>query len=212
LNSIVSLQDADGTIDEEQVRQRTLQLCGDVTVKFQDEVLKFLANGVAVAECGEDMFRYSRLAKNGTEWHECFHRILEFLVDEKTRKNAYKRYRRKFGQSLTDKEITEKAANEFWWFVENRPTISWRGVFSKDVLQNLKHWYDFFTKIGSYGLYKLYKNAAAGKYANAKITEEARQRWRELTKNTDGVLYSTFSANGINFEYIKNNNEYQAVL
>jgi hypothetical protein len=81
------------------------------------------------------MIRLSKRAKRGTEYHEAFHRILELLIPDKQREKAYKEYRKKFGQDLSDNDITEKAADEFWWYKENKPMrfkLSW----------NLKNMYD----------------------------------------------------------------------
>ena len=210
--STVQLQEADSTIDEQEARERIREIVGDVYVPdFEDEVLKVLSNGVVVGACYENMIKLSRMAKRGTEYHEAFHRVLELLVDEKTRNKAYKKYRAKFGKNLTDIEIAERAADEFWWFKDNKPArkFSWNLL---EMLKILRAWYKFFTKIGSYTLYKLYKDAASGKYKNSKPTAEAKARWQALTKENGGFLASTYIKDGIEYKSVMNRKEYEAVV
>jgi len=137
------------------------------------------------------MIRLSKRAKRGTEYHEAFHRVLELLVDTDTREKAYKSYRKRFGQNLTDLQVAERAADEFWWFMENKPKYKFSDGLLK-LFTFLKAWYKFYTKIGSYNLYRLYNSAACGKYKNVKPTNEAIQRWRKLTAENGGYLASTY--------------------
>ena len=211
LTSTVPEQDADGTINEEQARQRIKEIVGDVYVPdFEDEVLDILPDGLVVAACHEDMIRISKMAKRGTEYHEAFHRVLELLVSEKTRQRAYKAYRRKFGKDLTDIQIAERAADEFWWFKENKP-IKKFSFNLKELIDIMKAWYRFFTKIGSFELYWLYRSAANGKYKNRKPTDEARARFKKLTAER-GYLASTYVKNGVKYEHVMNSKEYDAVV
>ena len=135
--------------------------------------------------------KFSRKAKKGVEYHEAFHRILELLVDTKTREKAYARYRKKYGENLTDRQIAEKAADEFWWYKKNAPTKMWSWNF-KELLNIAKGWYNVFTNVGSFRLMKLYRSATLGKFRNAKINPESIARWKKLTKETKGFLPYTY--------------------
>ena len=212
LFSTCSIQDADGTINEEEAKQRIRDIVGDIKIpSFEETVLKNLTVGVVVGQCYENMIRLSKRAKRGTEYHEAFHRVLELLVDTDTREKAYKSYRKRFGQNLTDLQVAERAADEFWWFMENKPKYKFSDGLLK-LFTFLKAWYKFYTKIGSYNLYRLYNSAACGKYKNVKPTNEAIQRWRKLTAENGGYLASTYQLNGRSYKHIMNNEQYEATL
>ena len=211
LTSTVPEQDADGTINEEEARARIREIVGDVYVpEFEDKVLDILPDGLVVAACHEDMIRISRMAKRGTEYHEAFHRVLELLVSDRTRERAYAAYRKKFGKDLTDIQIAERAADEFWWFKENRPAKKFSFNF-KELIDIIKAWYRFFTKIGSFELYWLYRSAAKGKYKNRKPTDSTRARFKKLAAER-GYLASTYVKNGVKYEHVMNSKEYEAVV
>lgn len=198
-------------IDEQEARDRIRAIVGDVPVEFEDEVLATVRNGRVVGQCYKDFIKLSHKARRGTEYHEAFHRVLELLIDEKLRNKAYKQYRKKFGKNLTDQEIAERAADEFWWYKENKPIKKWSWNF-KELLQIIKNWYDFFTKVGSFTLWRLYSNASKGAYAKNRPTKEALARWKSLTKENGGFLASTFEFNGMKFEFIANHKEYDSVI
>lgn len=198
-------------IEEYEARRHIQEIVGDVDIKFQDEVLDVVQNGLVVAACYQNFIKMSRKSARGTEYHEAFHRVLELLVSEKVRDRAYKSYRRKFGKNLTDLEIAEIAADEFWWFKENKPIKKWSWNF-RELLSIIKQWYNFFTKIGSFNLYRLYNSAANGKYRNNDPTPEAIERWKKLTKKNGGFLASTYTLNGTEYQHIMNRREYDAVV
>jgi len=136
--------------------------------------------------------------------------VLELLISDKQRERAYKAYRKKFGKNLSDVEVAEKAADDFWWYKENKPN-RFKFEFSiKGMLDQFKRWYRFYTKIGSYTLWQLYRSAANGVYKNCKPTAEAIARWDRLT-NEKGYLTSIYEADGMKFDHIMNSEEYRAV-
>ena len=205
------MQMLDSTIDEAEARRRIKELVGDIYIPpFADEVLGTIGDSQIAGACHLYMIRLSKRAKRGTEYHEAFHRILELLIPDKQREKAYKEYRKKFGQDLSDNDITEKAADEFWWYKENKPMrfkFSWN---LKNMYDQLTRWYRFLTKIGSFTLWRLYSSAANGAYANNKPSAEAIARWNRLTSQY-GYLASIYETDGMKFDHIMNSKEYRAV-
>lgn len=201
-------------VEEQSARSEIKRLLGDLFVDgFDQDVLGMVGDSWVVGQCYYNMIKLSRLAPKGTEYHEAFHFILELLVDEKDRQKAYARYRKKYGKDKTDKEIAEFAADEFQWFMQNKPgKFTWK---FGTILPQLARWYKFYTKIGSFRLYRLYKSADAGKFVDVRPNTEAIARFKKVATNGafgKEVRKSLFSKNGVDFHYITNQRDFEACL
>lgn len=208
---IESLKRQGLSIDELEAVRIIRQICGDdVDIKFTNDVLAIVQNGVVVGACYRNVIKLSRLARTGVAYHEAFHRVLELLVSEKLRNKAYNKYREKFGEDLTDAEIAELAADDFWWYMEHKPEKFKFSLHIGEMFKQLKNWYNFYTKVGSFTLWRLYRNAAAGKYKNSKPDAETISRFKKLAKK--GYLAKEmYTTNGFQFSSIMNRLEFDAV-
>lgn len=83
---------------------------------FQD---KFINNEFGVVgRMRITAIELSTLAEAGTEFHEAFHAVLEFLVGEKRRQKLYDHYRENYanGRQLTNKQVAEELADLYMDF------------------------------------------------------------------------------------------------
>lgn len=70
-------------------------------------------------------------APQGTMYHEAFHKVVELLLGDKTRKMLYKAYAKKMhikykddADLLSNNQVREGLAEEFRYYMENRPTFN----------------------------------------------------------------------------------------
>lgn len=208
------LSDSSDAISEKDALEYIKSVLGDrFTVRFYDELFAQIngVEGIPVAGIARyNLIKLSRQAKRGVEYHETFHIVLELLVPKYIRNLAYSKYRKKFGKDLTDREIAEKAADDFWWYKENTPGFHITFGF-KQMLNELKTWYDFYTKIGSFTLFALYKATDLGLFKNTKPSAEALQRFKRFKELYSDQL-STFKIDGKEYKYIQNTSQYNAAL
>ena len=192
-------------IDETTAREHLIQLFGEngVEIKWFNSFLALLGNDTAViGRCYADAILLSRLAEEGVEWHEAFHRVVELLLTEEERKKVYSAYKNSIlhlnRRKMTDQEVAEALADQFMYFMQNRPTIklSWN---IKKMFRDINDWTKMLLNIGSIRLCKLMVQTASGRFRNVKPTEEAKQRFKKFAKN--GLNYSV---NGVEFEHLLN--------
>ena len=159
----------------------------------------------------------SKFARRGTEYHETFHAVVEILLDDNQRKRVYEAYAKakhiqmydKNGKELVSnmKKITEGLADEFMLYAIDRPTIkiSWN---IKRLWGSIKSWMDFYKNIGSYRLYKLYKNINSGKYKDVQPSESNKKRFDSLL-NKYKEQYLGFTISGKPFKHILGARQYK---
>lgn len=210
----VTLQDVEESsiklIDETEARERIREILGDVDVRFEDDFLAMTHDSYVLGRCYANVIQLSRKGVSGIEYHEAFHRIVELLLTDKERAKIYKQFRtqymKKGNEAITDKELAERIADHFMYFMNNRKNakIKWSWNILK-MFRSIKQWIDFYKAIGSFGLYRFYRSAANGKFKNAKPTKEQIARFTAFA-NMDGGL--NFQINGHDFKKIHNKHEF----
>ena len=222
----VVLPDENERLDFKEARQHIIDILGnkyftieemhqDLTV---EQAINMFKNGPAVLGlCKQSLIKLSYYARKGTEYHEAFHRVVELLLDDKKREKVYKAYAKAKHIKLYDadgneiianwKAVTEGLADEFMMYVQDRPTIKMQWNI-KQLFQSIKNWFNFYKNIGSYSLYKLYKDVNSGKYANVEPSKANQKRFAELLNKykTDAL---NFTINGRPFVHILNSRQYK---
>jgi len=132
-------------------------------VQVVDAIIDTAANGMVIGRCYHDSIVLSRFAEEGTEYHEAFHRILEIVAPSKLRTAVYKAYKsNKVGaKTKTDAEIAELLADEFMYFVMNKPTFKFPHSI-KEAFSMVKDYVNFVRQIGSFRLYLMYSFTNSG--------------------------------------------------
>jgi hypothetical protein len=106
-------------------------------------------------------------APQGTEYHEAFHKLVELILGDRTRKMLYKAYAKKMhikykndDDLLSNKEIREGLAEEFRFYMEERPTLSLGSL--RHPFKTLRQVSEIMGKIGDFRLYAFYVLARKG--------------------------------------------------
>lgn len=213
-------------VSYEEAKQHIIDILGDkfftIEEMHQDltveQAINMFKNGpVALGLCRQSMIRLSHYARRGTEYHEAFHRVVEILLNDKQRDKVYEAYAKakhiklhdKNGKIITAnmKTVTEGLADEFMLYMTDRPTVklTWN---LKQLWTSIKNWVSFYRNIGSYSLYKLYRDVNRGKYKNIQPTEANKKRFEKLLETyKDDAL--NFTIGGRAFKYILNHRQYK---
>ena len=151
-------------------------------------------------------------APQGTMYHEAFHKVVELLLGDKTRKMLYKAYAKKMHikykndeELLKNKQVREGLAEEFRYYMENRPSFnlgSLRNPF-KFISQVAKLMY----KIGDFRLYTFYVMTRTG------VTKHL---WSQNAEKVNRFLeshgaFAPFSIGGHEFKHIINRYQYRVL-
>jgi len=151
-------------------------------------------------------------APQGTMYHEAFHKVVELLLGDKTRKMLYKAYAKKMHikykndeELLKNKQVREGLAEEFRYYMENRPSFnlgSLRNPF-KFISQVAKLMY----KIGDFRLYTFYVMTRTG------VTKHL---WSQNAEKVNRFLeshgaFAPFSIGGHEFKHIVNRYQYRVL-
>lgn len=186
-------------------------------VEFTKEHEKYLEqitqSQAAIGVCTTELIKLSRYAPMSTAYHEAFHKVLELCVDNKLRQSLYNSYRSYNGKSLSDIDVAEGLADQFVDYMSNWQSFKESKGFSK--IKPLFKTIGFYIGVGrNYGfktlrnLFQLYRDTNKGKYANAKISKEKKDRFNKLFGDT---LYYKVTNNdtkkSAEFEYLNNSSD-----
>lgn len=186
-------------------------------VEFTKEHEKYLEqitqSQAAIGVCTTELIKLSRYAPMSTAYHEAFHKVLELCVDDKLRQSLYDSYRSYNGKSLSDRDVAEGLADQFVDYMSNWQSFKESKGFSK--IKPLFKTIGFYIGVGrNYGfktlrnLFQLYRDTNKGKYANAKISKEKKDRFNKLFGDT---LYYKVTNNdtkkSAEFEYLNNSSD-----
>lgn len=186
-------------------------------VEFTKEHEKYLQqitqDQAVLGVCTTELIKLSRYAPMSTAYHEAFHKVLELCVDDKLRQSLYDSYRSYNGRSLSDRDVAEGLADQFVDYMSNWQSFKESKGFSK--IKPLFKTIGFYVGVGrNYGfktlrnLFQLYRDTNKGKYANAKISKEKKDRFNKLFGNT---LYYKVTNNdtkkSADFEYLNNSSD-----
>ena len=105
------------------------------------DVERFVVNsGVSVFGAFHNMISIvGEDAPLGTRYHEAFHGVFQFLLNDNQRVNILKEAKTKYGKELTDKELEEKLADEFMEF-KNQVNPDIKQSFIKQFFNRLLEW------------------------------------------------------------------------
>lgn len=151
-------------------------------------------------------------APQGTVYHEAFHKIVELILGDRTRKALYKAYARKMhikykddADLLSNSKIREGLAEEFRYYMENRPTISLGSL--RHPFQLLSKVAKLMSKIGDLRLYSFYALTRLGATKHLfKANDQKTLRYLE----THGA-FIPFSMGGHEFKNILNRYQYRVL-
>lgn len=198
-------------INEKLAKKRIRRLLGKhFPVEIIDGVYAIFKDGYAVGVCRESMIGLSRYAEQGTEWHEAFHKIFEFLVSPLKRDRIYERYEKALGTD--DKRIIAEAiADDFKTFMMNLPEVKLHVNIFK-TLREIGMWMNSFRNISDKELARIYLNANLGVYRFINAKSGVLERFNSLF---GGNLYSFVKdANGknIKLKYFVNDKQLRDAL
>ena len=222
----VKLPNENERINIEEAKQHILDILGDRYFVVEEEhkdltveqAINMFKNGpTTLGFCRQSIIGLSKYARRGTEYHEAFHRVVEILLNDKQRNKVYEAYAKAKHIKLRDAEdnvivenmkaVTEGLADEFMLYMNDRPTIklTWN---LKQLWYSIKNWANFYNNIGSYTLYKIYRDVNRGKYKNVQPSEANKKRFAKLldTYKTDAL---NFTISGKAFKHILNHRQYK---
>lgn len=151
-------------------------------------------------------------APQGTMYHEAFHKVVELLLGDKTRKMLYKAYAKKMhikykddADLLSNNQVREGLAEEFRYYMENRPTFNLGALRSpfKFLQQAVK----VMGKIGDFRLYTFYAMTRLG------VTKHL---WSQNAEKVHRFLeshgaFAPFEIGGHEFKHILNRYQYRVL-
>lgn len=187
--------------DEQKVIEKNLKrLVGNVAVKWTDNAIQVLKSGASVVgRTAVSAFELSRKLPYGTEFHEAFHRIFEILIPNNIRQYLYDVYRKKYGENLTDRQVSENFAELFKEWVLNKTNINLHLNLLK-TFKEIKDYIDQLKALGDYRFAALFVAANSGLFRfikpNAKNVEHFKQVLGGMsdmtvrTKDKDGKIIS----------------------
>lgn len=151
-------------------------------------------------------------APQGTEYHEAFHKLVELILGDRTRKMLYKAYAKKMhikykndDDLLSNKEIREGLAEEFRFYMEERPTLNLGSL--RHPFKTLRQVSEIMGKIGDFRLYAFYVLARKGVIKRLfKADPQKVQRFLE----THGA-FMPFQIGGHEFKNILNRYQYRVL-
>ena len=200
-----------GTIKEDEARKNLEKIFGEngVKVEFVDNVIAMMRRGArVVGRCYVDSIILSRRADAGVEYHEAFHRVVELLLTEKQRAKVYAAFRnaKKGRKNLTDRQIAEALADNFMYFMQNRPAFKFTFNLKKMFTQ-ISDWVKMLHDIGSFRLTYLYLVTANGRFRNVQPTAEAQARFKAFAKH--GL---NFTKRGTDLQHTLNEHHYRTLV
>lgn len=188
--------------------------------KLDDGAINDRLNEIAKQETGTVLgllhwsgkILFDPYAPQDTVYHEVFHKVVELLLGDRTRKMLYKTYAKKMHISykddedlLSNKDIREGLAEEFRYYMDNRPTLKLGSILRS--FKNLKQFAQFMHSIGDYRLYLFYSLTRRGIIKH--LFSESSEKHTRFFK-THGA-FAPFSINGHTFENIVNRYQYRVL-
>lgn len=128
----------------------------------------------------------SNVAAEGTTYHEAFHIVFRYLLDEKRQKAILSEARRRYGDK-TDKLLEDELAEEFRDYVMTREVP--RGLtakiihFFKQLLAKVTHWEQIRPYTNA-----LFRQINGGGFRNQKLTIRPYSAWHNLNAESQSKL------------------------
>lgn len=200
-------QSSDAQINTESAKQWLITTLGltDDQVDITDNVIEVLQSGMkVVGRANLDSIQLSKLAPEGTQYHEAWHRVSNLLISNTKRKAIYDRFRKKSNTKLSDRQIDEMLADEYMEFQLGTKHIDYQ---TNNWFKKISNFIKIWSKVGNYRMSKLYYDINVGKYSNVKSNSENIARFKKL--------YSTglnFTIKGHEFNTITNTSVYNNIL
>ena len=188
----------------------------DVAIKHIRRILgknfpvEFIDDIIGITEQGDTILGMMRAAcitlstqtEDGTEFHEAFHAVVEFLIGEKRRQKLFEHYRNRYGHDahgnridLSDREVTEGLADLFWEFRTNSGSFFSLNIL--DTFKNITRWVRAISSLNDRKLARLFVEASLGRFrlVNSKkaYSEDAIQRFMQRYKQ---LYYSVKNTKG----------------
>lgn len=169
-------------LDKKQAVANLRRMFGkDLPIELFDNAIDVLFSGASVVgQATVDAIKLSTQAAYGTEYHEAFHRVVELLMNPKSRRKVYEIYRKRHPE-LSRSEISEAMAEDFrLWFTEQKPEdfkFTWNLV---DLFKQVKNWISAIKNIGSFRLAWTYYRINTGAYKNIQPSDENINRFKAL--------------------------------
>lgn len=204
----VPVTSADSTINTQHAKQwleRTLGLTDEIQIV--DNIIDVLKSGqVVVGRAKLDSIELSKLAPEGTQYHEAWHRVSNLMISERKRRQLYDQYNKSNQGNLSDTEIDELLADQFMDFqLYAEPKINYQVTnWFKKIANFINTW----SKVGNLKLAKLYYDINVGKYRNTIASASNIARYKTLYAESG----PNFIMKGVELKSIQNTKDYNNVL
>lgn len=139
------------------------------------------------------------------EYHEAFHRVSLLLLSNSMRQRVYETFRRKNPglKHLTDKQIEEKLAEQYRFYVMNRTAKSFYGITK---------WFDTLVGFmdvlrGGANINYLFSKIHSGKYAGMPVNADSAARFKEAYGNR-----ANFTKEDVEYKHVATLDAYEQAV
>jgi len=184
----------------------------DFDIEIVDGLIELAQDKHAFGQARVDSILLSNAAEIGTEYHEAFHRVSLFLMNEVDRQAIYKKARIQYKlKDATDKIVEEHLAEEY----RNFMLLKEEGFEKKGIIPTIKR---FFNNIFNY-IKTIF--VGANKLSEVDIQQlfryidEGRFRYKKVDKTKLESLkgkYANYEIRGKAFSNIQSGEEYREVI
>lgn len=156
-------------------------LSRDARVKITNGLIKVANSGAtAWGMVNDGIMTLSDIAAEGTTYHEAFHVVFNYLLNEEEQGSLYREAKEKWGD-ISNKDLQENMAEAFREYVINRESSNLgRRIlnFFQDLLVKVMNWGKIKPSMNAY-----FRMITEGKYANTPMSENTNVDY--LLRNTD---------------------------
>ena len=181
IEGIYTVADIKAEISALNKRLRANRWGEKIPVDIIDRLIKIGQNRHAFAQFRHDGFKLSRLAEEGSMYHEIFHRVSLGYLTESERQSLYSEVRNTVNKEYTDMQAEEFLAEKYREYalrktedITKEPKLS-LGKKISNFIRNLFNfiytWFTGNTRLDSYDIETVFKAIDAGRYKFARISK-----------------------------------------
>lgn len=196
LNKVQSRSER-SSLDREQAERRLRRILGkNFPVRFIENVVATFADGSeAVGVMGRAGIILSQYAKNGVEFHEAFHAIVELMLPQRARKRLYDHYQKNYlnGKNVSERTIAEGLADLYYDFKQGTPEVRFTWNILK-LFKNIRDYIKALMSLNDTKMAMLFAATDAGLMRAFNITESKRANFE--SRFGKGLYFTVTDSNG----------------